>query len=437
MADIDKLLMKRLPRSAREILGNNFFVSSPEKKVFTAAEFFKEVQRRTGQFTRDVGDEKVPYDIFPQQMKWLELFDSSLPKRRALLASRDKGKSQIVSTFGSAWQLYNNPTVKIAVMSFKHDNASKLVHRAVEILEAFGMEMKHRDGGYFLSENKDATPSLIAFGLQSTARSMHFDYLILDDPLTINEQHSKKYIDRSRYFLNEGSSIAKYIILIGQLLTRNDLYYDAYGNIDNVYHLVQSWHGDIPELDKDLEYETRAIGKKDVARNYLGYIDDGEDAIFQSIQFSQAKPEGDIFAFIDPSAKGRDFTAVAIGWVYEARLIIYGEIFKKNWGDCLEEITKLVSKCKFVWYEDNQGTSMGAFLRERGVRSVGVTTTANKIAKIYGLRPLILQERLLLSNYMPADAIMQVKNWTETAEHDDLPDAIAMLVNKMEWRIHR
>lgn len=410
-----------------------------ELNIETAAEFFAQVQQRTGMFCKIIEEEgiehRIPYILYPQQLAWLDLFHPRHPKRRALLASRDKGKSQIVTILGSAWQIYQDRSIKIGIMSFKHANAAKLLDRAVEILRAFNIPLRHTNDGWYTAENTDHTPSLMAMGLNTTVRGMHFDYLIMDDPLTVNEQFSKKYIDRSRYFMNEGSSIARRIILIGQLLTRNDLYYDAFGNTGNVYYLMQSWHGDIPELDKDLEYETRAMGKKDVARNYLGYIDDTEEAIFQNIQFDDSLPQGEVYAFIDPSAKGKDYTAVAIGWVTEARLIIYGKLFKKHWGDCLDNIVSLTKNCKIVYYEDNQGRAMGRFLKERGVRNVGVTTTANKIAKIYGLRGLIQMDRLRLSNSMDSDAVMQVKNWTETAEHDDLPDAIAMLVQKMGWKI--
>lgn len=412
-----------------------------EEKIEDVRVFFKKVQKRTGMFCRIVeenGEEKrMPYTLYAQQEAWLDLYNPRHVKRRALLASRDKGKSQIVSILGSAWQIYRNRSVKIGIMSFKHANAAKLVDRVVEILMSFGIALRHTNDGYYTAENKDHTPSLMAMGLNTTVRGMHFDYLVMDDPLTVNEQFSKKYIDRSRYFMNEGSSIARRIILIGQLLTRNDLYYDAFGNTGNAYHLIQSWHGDIPELDKDLEYELRAIGKKDVARNYLGYIDDEEEAIFQSIEFDESLPQGDVYAFIDPSAKGNDYTAVAIGWIYDARLVIYGKIFKKHWGGCLDDIIFLVKNCRIVYYEDNQGRALGRFLHDAGVRSVGVTSTANKIAKIYGLRALVLQDRLRISNSMDSEAVMQVKNWTEAAEHDDLPDAIAMLVQKIGWKIWR
>ena len=410
-----------------------------QAKIGNIHDFFKTVQDRTGMFCKIIEDhgseQRIPYQLYPQQLAWLDLFHPRHVKRRALLASRDKGKSQIVTILGSAWQIYQDRSIKIGIMSFKHANAAKLLNRSVEILEAMGVGIRHTNDGWYTGENKDHTPSLMAMGLNTTVRGMHFDYLIMDDPLTVNEQFSAKYIARSRYFVNEGSSIARRIILIGQLLTRNDLYYDAYGNTGNAYYVLQSWHGDIPQLDKDLDYETRSMGKKDVARNYLGYIDDNEEAIFQGIQFDDARPQGDVYACIDPSAKGRDYTAVAIGWVVHARLVIYGKIYKKHWGDCLDEITVLTKNCKIVYYEDNQGRALGRFLKERGVRNVGVTSTANKIAKIYGLRGLIQMDRLRLSNSMEADAIMQIKNWTETAEHDDLPDAIAMLVHKMGWKI--
>lgn len=401
--------------------------------------FFKEVQRRKGMFCRVVVQEdgtetREPYDLYDQQVHWLSLYGPKHAKRRALLASRDKGKSQIVTTLGAAWQIYSNPTTKIGVMSFKHENAAKLVDRILEILQAFGVAIQHKNGGYYTKENTDHTPTLMPMGLMSTVRGMHFDYLVMDDPLTVNEQFSKKYIDRSRYFMNEGSSIARRIILIGQLLTRNDLYYDAFGDAGGRYYLLQSWHGDIPELDKDLEYETATMGRKDVARNYLGYIDDEDEAIFQSIQFSEAQPTGDLFAFIDPSAKGNDYTAVAIGWVHEACIIVYGEIFKEHWGNCLDRIAYLVQRCKRVYYEDNHGVALGQFLKERGIRAIGQTTTANKIAKIYGMRGLVVTDRIRISNDMPADAVMQIKDWTQTAEHDDMPDAMAMLVHKMGWR---
>ncbi len=415
--------------------------ASEEEKITDIGLFFKEVQQRTGMFCHVIEEngieKRLPYTLYPQQIAWLDLFHPRHVKRRALLASRDKGKSQIISILGSAWQIYQNPTIKIGIMSFKHANAAKLVERAAEILTSFGIVLRHNHDGYYTAENKDHTPSLMALGLHSSVRGMHFDYLIMDDPLTVNEQFSKKYIDRSRYFMNEGSSIAKRIILIGQLLTRNDLYYDAYGNTGHAYHVIQSWHGDIPELDKDLDYELRAMGKKDVARNYLGYIDDEEEAIFQSIGFDESLMQGDVYAFIDPSAKGQDYTAVAMGWIHDARLIIDGKIFKKHWGECLDEIICLTKDCALVYYEDNQGKALGKFLRQAGVRNVGVTSRANKIAKIYGLRALVLQDRLRLSNRMDSEAVMQVKNWTESAQHDDLPDAMAMLVHKMGWKIWR
>lgn len=346
-------------------------------------DFFAQVQQRTGMFCQTLEGEdgqeiRQPYQLYPQQIAWLSLFDHHRPKRRALLASRDKGKSQVVTILGSAWQIYRNRHVKISVMSFKYGNACKLVDKIVQILQAMSVPLRAAHGGYYTPENADHTPSLMPLGLMTTVRGMHFDYLIMDDPLTVNEQFSKKYIQRSRYFINEGSSLARRIILIGQLLTRHDLYYDAYGDSAGRYYLLQSWHGDIPQLDKDLEYELATMGKKDVARNYLGYIEDSQEAIFQGIQFCDSRPQGDIYAFIDPSAKGHDDTAVAIGWVHQACVVIYGKVFHQHWGDCLQNIIDLTNTCRFVYYENNHGDALGRFLKDRGINASGITTTAIK-----------------------------------------------------------
>lgn len=48
-----------------------------------------------------------------------------------------------------------------------------------------------------------------------------------------------------------------------------------------------------------------------------------------------------------------------------------------------------------------------------------------------------MQGRLKLSNHMDSDAVMQIKDWSETAAHDDMPDAMAMLVHKMGWKAWR
>lgn len=399
---------------------------------------------KNGEFTKKVTKEVVrggkkraeevlvPYELHQKQAQWYQLWSQKEEKISVLLASRWKGKTDIVTVLFSAWFLYKNRYAKIGIVTKHLVRSNALCKKITRLLSLVGVNLVKDEFGNFWAEdsNLGSTPSLARTYVGQAIRGNRFDVIIFDDAIEDRDEYYPLQLRRAEKHFAESVSLAERIIVVGQLVTKHDLHYKLRQSED--VFLMESWQGDIPEIERPLD-QFKNLSKKDIARNYLGYIDDEEDAIFMPVQIDQRPMNREaLFGVLDPSKEGHDYTALAIGWITDGVLTIWGKIWKASWGDCESEIVKIAKNLKILWVETNiVGSSLTNILIKQGVLAESFSSTRNKQEKIMGLRGLIQSGRLMFYRGLGEEEKAQLYNWTPAAEHDDLPDAVAMLANFM------
>lgn len=413
------------------------------RQLNTIEEFFDFLSRQ-GEFTKKIVKEvtrgghrraeeiQVPYKIHPKQVAWWSLWTQKEEKVSLFLASRWKGKTDIVTILYSAWYIYNNRYAKIGIVTKTLNRANTLCKKVTRLLRYVGINLTKDEFGnfWFEGENLGSTPTLARTYIGQPIRGNRFDVIVFDDALEDKDEYYPLQIRKVDKHFNESISLTDKLIVVGQLITKHDLHYRL-RNSQDVYK-IESWQGDIPEIERPIE-QFKNLNEKDLARNYLGYIDDTEDAIFLPVQIDQRTMNRDaLFGVLDPSKEGHDYTALAIGWITDGVLTIWGKLWKASWGECEDDIVEIGKNLKLMWVETNiVGSSLTNILVKRGVIAESFASTKNKTEKIMGLRGLIKSGRIMFYRGLGELEKAQLYNWTPAAEHDDLPDAVAMLADFM------
>ena len=142
--------------------------------------------------------------------------------------------------------------------------------------------------------------------------------------------------------------------------------------------------------------------------------------------------------FIDPSHRGGDLTAIAIGGFIGDVLPVVGFAFKKAWYDCLEELDAILGQFNVgrICIETNGLGELPIMqLRSAGLSGVmGKNHTGNKHSRIMNCASFV--ESLKLTQYSGASAILKsandlfierVRKYEYNIKQDDPPDAMAGL----------
>lgn len=147
------------------------------------------------------------------------------------------------------------------------------------------------------------------------------------------------------------------------------------------------------------------------------------------------------FLFIDPSFKGRDFTAVSICYKGDNFINVEGYCFAKSWNNCVIEIVDLIKKLnvRYCFYEDNSlgDVLMNVFYLE-GVNISPVTSKKNKIDRIYSIAHLN-DSLLFKSGFRHQTFNDQVRYYESEVSknssifNDDAPDSLASCLFQMGY----
>ena len=165
-----------------------------------------------------------------------------------------------------------------------------------------------------------------------------------------------------------------------------------------------------------------------------------KDIVFKD-ELDDIQQEGEVYAFIDPSFTGHDYTAIAIGWYYNSKLYITGYVYKLAWNQCLDSLYKNIKNLSvdYVYYESNGvGSSLEEiFYEKHKIRAEGRPTTSSsgsKVARIYNnISPIIEYiEFINLDNQFCKQIINFDMDLSKSNKiYDDAPDAVASLIKIM------
>jgi len=186
----------------------------------------------------------------------------------------------------------------------------------------------------------------------------------------------------------------------------------------------------------DLKYQPEIVPHKWYGEASTDYA--GMPFINVSVRPLEGEPttNGHVYAFIDPSFKGGDYTALTVVWLEGELMMVYGQIFKRAWNECLDECVRVLSRFKVqnFAYEDNSlGTAPLDAYNPLGWHAIPINNTANKINRIYKYGYLA-KDMIMLHDNNSHTYIEQVRNYDKTVskassgQHDDAPDSLTSCI---------
>ena len=371
--------------------------------------------------------------------KQVEMYDFAFQYRnktpRLILGARGYGKTDYITINGSGFELLKNNQLKILLITKENERGKEIVAEIREGLSRQGVKFANRAKKKIrLKGCRGKEDNFTALTIRSRGlRGRHPDLIIMEDPIT-PEDTSETERRRVKKVYEELLKLTKNVVIIGQPVHAEDLYQE----LRNVIPTLEVWYGAIPELDADLAVERSAgVSEASIQASYFGVIIDDNSLPFRNIERVDYYAKNNVM-FIDPSHKGGDLTAIAIGGFIGDVLPVVGFAFKKAWYDCLEELDAILGQFNVgrICIETNGLGELPIMqLRSAGLSGVmGKNHTGNKHSRIMNCASFV--ESLKLTQYSGASAILKsandlfierVRKYEYNIKQDDPPDAMAGL----------
>lgn len=370
---------------------------------------------------------------YPKQIEMYE-FGMFETIARILLGARGYGKTDYVVICGIGYDIYcNSKSTNLLITKSKERNTAILGEIETGCVAngvVFEKANAHclRVAGL---HGKDHSVSAVTIKTKSL-RGRHPKRAILEDCVTEDDTSEATRLHVERMY-NEVTKLTSNILIIGQPAHK----FDLYAKVRDIIRKLEVPWGSIPELDHDLEAQRAAgVDEASISASYhLKILPEGATP-FDNIKHVDKFSIGDsAVAFIDPSHKGRDFTAVTIMRQYLQGIMIVGFCYRKAWNHAIDEIVPQLKRfnVKRLGFETNAlGDMPIAMLRnalkETGIGVTGRDSTTNKHSRIMAAGAFAAQIHLSReSDKVYAD---QVIKYEYNSKNDDAPDSLATL---LEW----
>jgi len=334
------------------------------------------------------------------------------------------------------YKLYKDLTITILLITKESDRGKEIVEEIHSVLENVGVKLKGRSKRkIYTEESKGKEPTLTALSVRSKGlRGRHPKMILMEDVITPDDTGEAER-KRVQKLYEEALKLTANVVLIGQPVHKLDLFQ----KLRYLIPTLEVKHGDIPSLDADLIAQRAAgVSEASIAASYHLQILDDASLPFGNLKKCNYAAQNTV-AFIDPSHKGGDYTALAIGGMHFKNLVISGFAFKKAWYDCLDEFKLLFEffGVKSVCFETNNlGDEPVIRMRQLGAACVGKNSTENKHRRI--INAAFFSEHILLhevegnfdSEILQANQIFmqQTKDYEYRVRYDDAPDSAAGLM---------
>lgn len=360
-------------------------------------------------------------------------FDDSVP--RLLLGSRGYGKTDYLTILGIAYEIYRDPMHFTALIVTKSEEKNAaIVSEISKALIANGMSLEKQNASCLRVaglHGKDHSVSTITTGTSST-RGRHPKIIFMDDPVT-PEDTSAAVRKKVESLYNELTKLTNNIVIIGQPVHK----FDLFQKLRPLLKKMEVPYGSIPQLDADLEAQRLAgVTEDSIQKSYFLVVPSEGETPFDKISYLDTFPIGDTaVAYIDPSFKGGDYTALTVFKSHFDGVAVQGHVWKKAWNHCIEDFLKI---CKTFHVKrlciecnslgDQPVIALGQAFNGTGCGVVGKDSTQNKHSRIMSAgayAPLIHLSRQSDKLY-----IDQVVQYEYGAEYDDAPDSLA---TGLEW----
>jgi predicted phage terminase large subunit-like protein len=151
------------------------------------------------------------------------------------------------------------------------------------------------------------------------------------------------------------------------------------------------------------------------------------------IRLTKEFAEMPCIAFLDPSFKGRDYTALSFIGEKDGQIYAWGCVWKLAWNTAIDEIVEMINifKPNKFWYEENSlGSVPEDLFAECGIRARPHHTVGNKHNRIYKVAHYMAFRIKFVRNWCNDQYFKQVVEFTEDAKYDDAPDSLASAIIK-------
>lgn len=397
-------------------------VANPEREALPSVRSFKDFCLTAGY--------PPPYD--PQ----LEMYKFGMEETvaRLLLGARGYGKTDYVVILGIAYKLYLDRDFRVFILTKSKERNAAMLGEILKAAQLNGVTFEKQSSTAIRVTGllgKDHSVSASTLGTASL-RGRHPDLAVMDDPVT-EEDVSEATRKRVQRVYNEVIKLTPNVLIIGQPVHK----FDLYETLRPLLKKMEVPHGSILELDHDLEAQRLAgVSEESIQASYFLKVISESGNPFEAVQYLDKFPTGETaVAFIDPSFKGGDYTALSILKAHFDGFAVKGFCYKRAWNHCLDDMVgeMMATGVKRVCFETN---SLGdqpiimlqEALKDTGIGVVGKDSTNNKHARIMnagGYAHLIFLCRDSDRVY-----IDQVVKYEYGVKHDDAPDSLATC---LEW----
>lgn len=364
---------------------------------------------------------------FEKQIEMMEFGFEQNDQPRLLLGSRGYGKTDYVTIMGTAYSIYLDPENSTTLLVTKsQERNSAILSEIGNACKQSGMRFEIENSSTLRSEilsGKDH--SISALTINSTGfRGRHPYRVIMDDPVTPDDT-SEATRRKVKKVYDEVYKLTKNILIIGQPVHK----FDLYATLRPQLKKMEVPYGSIPELDVDLEAQRLAgVDEESIQASYHLKIIDVGTTPFDKIRYMDKFPKRDSVAFIDPSFRGGDYTAITIVTVLMEAVCIVGFEWQKAWNHCLDDMAGLLKKYKTgrLAFETNSlGYQPLDILRSSfpGVGVVGIDSNTNKHSRI--MQAGAYAHMIHLCKESHPSYIKHVVEYEAKSKYDDAPDSLA------------
>lgn len=381
----------------------------------------------------------------------------------ALQGHRGSYKTTAVTVIGIVWYLLWHPNARIALLqetwtiAVRNLRAIQKVMKHPAIQEVFRYihgsypkEVKATDGemDYSFKKTISKEPSVSAYGILQLPTGSHFDFILMDDVITINDKISKTVREKHIHAIRE---VFTNIIDPGKTVAHSG----------TPWHKKDAWTITVPPMkypvgttgilsEKDIAFKRSQTTATDWAINMeLRHIADGEKPFNSPAAWAPFPLRvGRVYAHVDAKYQGTDTCGVSIMVKQGVKVHVTGKILFRH---IMEEVDTLIGLLEYynvreLFMETNGDKGLAAdrirtVLRER---NIPCTVTdyhekMNKHIKITGVG-VPVWPYLIWDTATDPEFLDQTKDYTEGAEPDDGPDSWTSLIREAygdsnsEWR---
>lgn len=368
---------------------------------------------------------------------------------KALLAYRNYRKTTAVLVVGIIWHLLFFPDSLIAIIRKSEAGAISILSEIIRHYE--GEKLRYIYDKYFnykfelrdYNQKKLNLPckeritkehSIEVFGKGGNITGAHFDYILIDDIVTLKDRYSKAERESTKEYIKELKNIKTAngkIIATGTPWHPQDAFSDT--SLLPVPLKIPLGAIDDPEINNPKKIkELKSLGQSLYACNYeLRHVAD-ENSLFPDMKFKMWDNNLTSCCWLDPAWGGVCTSGITFIQRQGNDIVVRGWVYQAHITDCKEKLKEKITRCNCIdpMFEAN-GVDRE---REKEIREItplirGVHASDNKNYRIiFNIKRNY--DKIYFSNDCQLEYLEQMRNYIEGEVPNEAPDSLASLLRE-------